>query len=78
VANTLAYYDTATITAVKSFIVQAPGLEILQKPHPVIRWLPWKEEESKSLTWLINECMGKITVRLDQIEKYGNNAKFER
>ncbi len=25
-ANTLAYYDTETITAVKSFIVQAPGL----------------------------------------------------
>jgi hypothetical protein len=25
VANTLAYYLTATITAVKSFIVQAPG-----------------------------------------------------
>jgi hypothetical protein len=25
VTNTLAYYDTATITAVKSFIVQAPG-----------------------------------------------------
>jgi hypothetical protein len=25
VANTLAYYDTATITAVKNFIVQAPG-----------------------------------------------------
>ncbi len=24
-ANTLAYYDTATITAVKSFIVQAPA-----------------------------------------------------
>jgi hypothetical protein len=24
VANSLAYYDTATITAVKSFIVQAP------------------------------------------------------
>jgi hypothetical protein len=24
VANTLAYYDTATITAVKSFMVQAP------------------------------------------------------
>ncbi len=23
--NTLAYYDTATITAMKSFIVQAPG-----------------------------------------------------
>jgi hypothetical protein len=25
VANTLAYYDTATITEVRSFIVQAPG-----------------------------------------------------
>jgi hypothetical protein len=25
VANILAYYDTAIITAVKSFIVQAPG-----------------------------------------------------
>ncbi len=25
-ANTLAYYDTATITAVKSFTVQAPGV----------------------------------------------------
>jgi hypothetical protein len=24
VANTLAYYDTETITAVKSFIIQAP------------------------------------------------------
>ncbi len=28
-ANTLAYYDTATITAVKSFIVQAPGEEFV-------------------------------------------------
>jgi hypothetical protein len=27
VGNTLAYYDMATITAVKSFIVQAPGGE---------------------------------------------------
>jgi len=26
VANTLAYYDTATVTALKSFIVQAPGV----------------------------------------------------
>jgi hypothetical protein len=28
VANTLAYYDTATITVVKSFIVQAPGVDL--------------------------------------------------
>ncbi len=27
VANTLAYFDMATITAVKCFIVQAPGLD---------------------------------------------------
>jgi hypothetical protein len=27
-ANTLAYYDTATITAVKSFIVQAPASKL--------------------------------------------------
>jgi hypothetical protein len=26
-ANTLAYYNTATITAVKSFIVQAAGVK---------------------------------------------------
>jgi hypothetical protein len=35
VANTLAYYNTATITAVKSFIVQAPG-ERKQKKFPII------------------------------------------
>jgi hypothetical protein len=32
VANTLAYYDTAIITAVKSFIVQAPGVFATGKP----------------------------------------------
>jgi len=30
VANTQAYYDTATITAVKSFTVQAPGVLTLR------------------------------------------------
>jgi hypothetical protein len=30
VANTLAYYDTATITAVKSFIAQASGKRLLE------------------------------------------------
>jgi hypothetical protein len=29
VANTLDYYDTATITAVKSLKVQAPGVNVL-------------------------------------------------
>jgi hypothetical protein len=31
VANTLAYYDTATITAVKSFIVQAVATGLIRK-----------------------------------------------
>jgi hypothetical protein len=31
VANTLTYYDMATITAVKSFIVQAPGSKMFNK-----------------------------------------------
>ena len=30
-ANTLAYFDTATITAVKSFIVQAPEVSKMQR-----------------------------------------------
>jgi hypothetical protein len=33
VANILAYYNTATITAVKSFIVQAPGLSFTSYPN---------------------------------------------
>jgi hypothetical protein len=35
VANTLAYYNTATITAVKSFIVQAPGDNIYKTLFPI-------------------------------------------
>jgi hypothetical protein len=49
VANTLDYYDTATITAVKSFIVQAPGPDVtklffLNLRIFVIRWsvCPWQ------------------------------------
>jgi hypothetical protein len=30
VADTLAYYDAATITAVKSFLVQAPGVNVIK------------------------------------------------
>ncbi len=29
-ANTLAYYDTATITAIKCFIVQSPGVYLIK------------------------------------------------
>ncbi len=34
VANTLAYYDTARITAVKSFIVQAAGANFITLFYP--------------------------------------------
>ncbi len=32
VANTLAYYDTATITAEKNFMVQSPGYFLADEP----------------------------------------------
>ncbi len=35
-ANTLAYYDMATITAVKSFIVQAPGVQERDKKRIIL------------------------------------------
>jgi hypothetical protein len=34
-ANTLAYYDKATITAVKSFIVQLPGEKMAKKFYEI-------------------------------------------
>ena len=40
VANTLAYYGTATIIAVKGFIVQAQGVEI---KHGVLKWMEWRQ-----------------------------------
>jgi hypothetical protein len=45
VANTPAYYDTATITAVKSFIVQAPGI----KAFFLLNSLSYHNLESKSV-----------------------------
>ncbi len=39
--NTLADYDTATITAVKSFIVQSPGSKVIQLFMAVIDECSW-------------------------------------
>ncbi len=39
VADTLAYYDTATITAVESFIVHAPGAFIIKLITAVIDYV---------------------------------------
>ncbi len=41
VANTLAYYDKATITAVKSFIVQAPGYYVSVRMTHVLNRLAY-------------------------------------
>ncbi len=35
-ANALAYYDTAAITAIKSFIVKAPGIAKLSYVYVVL------------------------------------------
>jgi hypothetical protein len=42
VTNTLAYYDTATITAVKFFIVQAPGVMLIE-PIRVCEYGTWPD-----------------------------------
>ncbi len=39
-ANALAYYDTTTITAIKSFIVQAPGAATIMKKKSFMRLTP--------------------------------------
>jgi hypothetical protein len=36
VANTLAYYDTATITSTKSFIVQSPEVGIQETTYEIL------------------------------------------
>jgi hypothetical protein len=46
VANTLAYYDTATITAVKSFIVQAPGNKLY---HHFLNFIEFRRNSETNL-----------------------------
>ncbi len=59
-ANTLAYYDTATITAVKSFIVQAPGglssilyLNVVHFSTSVLIRYLWQLETIVFLHWCL-------------------------
>jgi hypothetical protein len=47
--NTLAYYDSAIITAVKSFILLAPWHERLSRDKRFIRSTPYPETEKKVL-----------------------------
>ena len=68
-ANTLAYSDTATITAVKSFIVQAPGefsLLFISKTFAIISTTVFSSLCYKSFLGLEpgNIKWGSITVLL--------------
>jgi hypothetical protein len=56
VANTLAYYDTATITAVKSFIVQALGVS-------GVSFLDSRRGEGGNKKWKIKESLGRAGIR---------------
>jgi len=57
VSNTVAYYDTSTITTVKSLIVQAPGKFVPDKPFELGLMLASKATARKDLPrttlWLI-------------------------
>ena len=77
VANTLAYYDAAIITAVKSFIVQAPGWHLsgapgLARKHLTCLERPAGDKHSSLLQKLVNYgrksfvtlCPGAYTIKL--------------
>ncbi len=49
-ANTLAYYDTATITVVISFIIQALGAEF--KTFHMLHWLIKWQKNFRVCPWL--------------------------
>jgi hypothetical protein len=53
VANTLAYYDTAKIIAVNSFIVQAPGLIRHLWQLKTVVFLHWCL--IRAALWILNE-----------------------
>ncbi len=44
-SNTLAYYDRATITKIKMFVVQAPGRLL-----PILQILDWVEKAFQEIT----------------------------
>ena len=58
--NTLAYYDTAKITAVKSFIVQAPGWKSHERDkHSSLLVLFVANKVKKSFTTLTPHCLNR-------------------
>jgi hypothetical protein len=67
VANALAYYDTATITAIKSFIVQAPGRSFtfkistnLKEKHSSLFWRTSSDELNKAEAIFFFEASEKL------------------
>jgi hypothetical protein len=56
VANTLAYYDTATITAVKRFIVQAPEGRDTESRHGKCRYAKCLRAGCRGATKVDKKC----------------------
>ncbi len=78
-ANTLAYYDTVTITAVKSFIVQAPGGSIgtryvcnfyLTKNHKIAKNSATNEDRENKQRFGILTIIFKKMIYLANFENY--------
>ncbi len=69
--NTLAYYDTAKITAVKSFIVQAPGINVKKIFTAVIYItviLCYKSNYLGNYCGMEVKCCGILTPRNRRVE----------
>ncbi len=69
-ANTLAYYNTATILALKSFIAQAPGVVgILSHQYlDDMQGVEWQSEEQWCMSW----CQ---LLDLDEKSRQGQSPK---
>ncbi len=69
-ANTLAYYNTATITAVKSFIVQAPERKGRRKTKKIFFCEKLEVDVDRKLTeknWVGKNLVGEITLQRDKV-----------
>jgi hypothetical protein len=74
VPNTLAYYNSATITAVKSFIVQTPALLSVVKSYS--KDLHMAKINSADITTILSLSLVCLTVTYGQCYKtfYGRNS----
>ncbi len=83
-ATTQAYYDTAKITVVKSFIVQAPGLTNIYKtslktvPSTKTVLLPTVSEEKKKIfITLTPDLKGRLQLQKKLNWKTNKNISYQ-